>query len=188
MLGAIAGVAWYFASDMREESGDIVWGDDSGSGAGNGVCDDPRFTGAGMAMMPSASDMGRDASDCRDLYFARGNWRRGGAATKVTYNQLLKLSPDGEIAYGDDTSSRANDGVCQDLRFASSDMVLVQMGSDIGTDASDCRSAVEEGRAQWVGDPVGSDVEVTIPEAGAGGISFDLESELEEQRAAREGE
>lgn len=47
---------------------EIDFGDDSGDWAGDGECDDPRFLGNGMAMMPSFDHEGRDASDCRVLF------------------------------------------------------------------------------------------------------------------------
>lgn len=47
---------------------DIEFGDDSGDWANDGECDDPRFIGNGMAMLPAFDHERRDASDCRVLY------------------------------------------------------------------------------------------------------------------------
>jgi len=46
---------------------DIGFGDDSSEWARDGECDDPRFTGAGMARVLLDQDLGRDATDCRTL-------------------------------------------------------------------------------------------------------------------------
>lgn len=47
---------------------DIDFGDDSGDWANDGECDDPRFLGNGMSMMPAFDHERRDASDCRVLF------------------------------------------------------------------------------------------------------------------------
>ena len=46
----------------------IDFGDDSGEYANDGECDDPRFTGDGMAMFPTAGHILHDASDCSVLF------------------------------------------------------------------------------------------------------------------------
>ena len=45
-----------------------VFGDDGGEYANDGECDDPRFTGDGMAMFPTAGHILHDASDCSVLF------------------------------------------------------------------------------------------------------------------------
>ncbi len=50
----------------------IAWGDDRGEYSRDGECDDKRFTGPGMTDTELLnSDVGHDASDCRDA-FAKG--------------------------------------------------------------------------------------------------------------------
>ena len=50
----------------------IQWGDDNGSFANDGECDDKRFEGAGMTSTPLLdADIKHDASDCRSA-FAQG--------------------------------------------------------------------------------------------------------------------
>ena len=44
------------------------FGDDSGMWADDGECDDPRFSGEGMASALSDQEAFRDATDCEDLY------------------------------------------------------------------------------------------------------------------------
>lgn len=51
----------------------IMWGDNTGSKARNGKCDDMRFSGRGMSTGPlSANDVQKDAADCRAA-FQRGD-------------------------------------------------------------------------------------------------------------------
>lgn len=63
---------------MNMVSNDIEFGDDSGEWANDGECDDPRFIGPGMSMMPPFDHERRDAADCRVL-FGLGEIRLGGA-------------------------------------------------------------------------------------------------------------
>ncbi len=48
----------------------VDFGDDSSAWANDGECDDPRFTGEGMASSTVAADQMRDASDCRAAFEA----------------------------------------------------------------------------------------------------------------------
>ena len=60
------------------------------------------------------------------------------------------MLPGASIDYGDDTSTWANDGECDDLRFTgdyASEMIYLT--EDIGHDANDCRAAVRKGTARW---------------------------------------
>ncbi len=49
-------------------SSDINFGNDTSDWANDGECDDPRFIGDGMASVLLDEDLGRDATDCRNLY------------------------------------------------------------------------------------------------------------------------
>ena len=54
------------ASSAPADAGRIQWGDDNGSFANDGECDDKRFDGAGMTSTPLLdSDIKHDATDCR---------------------------------------------------------------------------------------------------------------------------
>src|SRR5690606_25718143 len=81
----------------------INFGDDSSEWANDGECDDPRFTGTGVARETLAADIGRDASDCRAAYEA---------GTAVFEGEQDPLAFD----FGSDFSRWANDGECDDLR------------------------------------------------------------------------
>ena len=54
------------ASSTAGDASRIQWGDDNGSFANDGECDDKRFDGAGMTSTPLLdSDIKHDATDCR---------------------------------------------------------------------------------------------------------------------------
>lgn len=54
-----------------------------------------------------------------------------------------------EIDFGDDTGDWANDGECDDSRFEGSGMTnTILLDEDIGHDATDCRTAFEQGDLQ----------------------------------------
>jgi hypothetical protein len=111
---------------------DPEFGDDSGDWASDGTCDDPRFSGPGMAEPPLLfNDANRDASDCATAFYAGNIVWRG-------------VSTDGTIDFGDDSSEWSNDGECDDLRFVGEAMTATDLlEEDIMTDATDCRSAFE---------------------------------------------
>lgn len=122
-----------------EGPGDLVidginFGNDLGEWSNDGECDDPRFEGAGMTTTPLLQDdVLRDASDCSAAFVA-GNLR------------LVGIGKGGQIDFGDDTSEWANDGECDDLRFAGPGMTTTPLlASDVLHDATDCRSAFEAG-------------------------------------------
>ncbi|MBJ7578878.1 hypothetical protein JHC09_13395 [Devosia sp. MC532] len=112
----------------------VDFGDDSGSYANDGECDDPRFTGAGMTATDLLSeDLLADATDCQSAF----------DAGKIS---LLGVAEDGKIDFGDDEGEFANDGECDDMRFSGSGMTetaLIQ--DDIMHDATDCRAAAKAG-------------------------------------------
>ncbi|MCB2065540.1 MAG: hypothetical protein KDE15_02740 [Erythrobacter sp.] len=59
------------------------------------------------------------------------------------------MLPGASIDYGDDTSTWANDGECDDPRFENAPngtgMAAVLLEQDSGHDATDCRTLVEAG-------------------------------------------
>src|SRR5690606_4707200 len=85
-------------------AGDIDFGDDSSEWAKDGECDDPRFTGIGVAGQTLAGDIRRDATDCRAA-FEDGTATYEGEADSLAFD------------FGSDFSQWANDGECDDLRF-----------------------------------------------------------------------
>ena len=116
----------------------IDFGDNSSIWANDGECDDPRFEGNGMAMSTSADDSRRDASDCLELYES-GSIR------------LIGGFIDG-IDFGDDTSTWANDGECDDPRFTGDGMASSLVESDLYHDASDCIALYQAGSIQLIVD------------------------------------
>ena len=117
----------------------IDFGDDTSGWAQDGECDDPRFDGEGMAAAAVSVDRARDATDCRRLY-NDGSIR------------LFGIDLDsGAIDFGDDTSSTADDGDCDDPRFEGEGMDSFQLAFALGHDAADCRRLYDEGRIRLFG-------------------------------------
>jgi hypothetical protein len=114
----------------------IDFGDNSSDYANNGQCDDPRFAGPGVADILLAEDQGRDADDCRNLY-------EGGQ---------IGLLEEFLIDFGDDSSAYANDGECDDPRFAGKGVAATLLDDDLARDASDCRAAFEAGKIYLIED------------------------------------
>ncbi|MCI5106038.1 MAG: caspase family protein, partial [Pseudomonadales bacterium] len=120
------------------DSSGIDFGDDSGNWALDGECDDPRFSGDGMAISLQDSNIRRDASDCRALF-------QTGSIQLVSNSPNLAASNSGLIDFGDNSSNWANDGECDDPRFEGDGMANVTLAEDTRRDANDCRSLFERG-------------------------------------------
>ncbi|UYQ72449.1 hypothetical protein OF122_01260 [Pelagibacterium flavum] len=123
------------------QPGDAIdFGDDSGTWANDGECDDPRFGGS------LTSHEFADATDCRTAY----------EAGEVTYDAPEDAGSEivaGDIDFGDDTGTWANDGECDDPRFGGS------LTSHEFADATDCRTAYEAGEVTYdAPDDSGNDV------------------------------
>ncbi len=107
----------------------------------------------------------------------------------VTTLALLALAlPAGaqEIDFGDDASRWANDGECDDMRFAGPGMTMSPLlEADIGHDATDCRTAWEEGRLRLAaeGEPGGFRTDVNVPPA-TGGLAAGGLGKIDKQRPA----
>ncbi|HEV7291286.1 MAG TPA: hypothetical protein VGN79_03115 [Devosia sp.] len=123
---------------------EIDFGDDSGEWANDGECDDPRFSGEGTADELVEADRLKDATDCRAALEA-GTITFTGDAEATTL-----VVP--EINFGDDTSEWANDGECDDPRFAGPGAAEELVGADLLKDATDCRAAYEAGTVTYTGD------------------------------------
>lgn len=119
----------------------IDFGDDFGGYAGDGECDDTRFSGPGMASADSfsADNIGHDASDCFGLY-------NDGMVVLQTM-QII----DG-IDFGDNSSSWADDGECDDPRFIGDGMADELLEEDGRRDAADCRSLYLANAITYIGD------------------------------------
>lgn len=92
------------------------------------------------------------------------NRRLGGAVLALALLSGLSVpalaQANAEIDFGDDSSEWANDGECDDPRFAGDGMAVELEDIDLGRDASDCRAAFEAGRIAVV------ETSDTAPEAG----------------------
>ena len=142
-----------------QDSAAVDFGDDSSKWANDGECDDPRFAGAGMTTTNLLeSDTRQDATDCRKKFEAGEiTLKEGGGvvgepdsagATDDTTDQSAPLADNArQIDFGDDASRWANDGECDDPRFAGEGMTGTRLlEEDSGHDASDCRAAVDAGK------------------------------------------
>ena len=98
---------------------DAFWGDDSSQWANDGECDDPRFAGPGAASLLRYDGLQADSSDCHALYL------QGDLELRE------ENSPEG-IFWGDDSSRWANDGECDDPRFAGPGVADVVFWKRIG--------------------------------------------------------
>ncbi len=118
----------------------LDFGDDEGDWANDGECDDKRFEGPGMTNTPLLDeDIGHDATDCR-LAFEAGRLSLVGNAAPAP------AAPIDAIDFGDDASTWANDGECDDRTFLGEGMAGPPlMPGDVGHDATDCRTAWEAG-------------------------------------------
>ncbi len=118
----------------------VDFGDDSSEWSNDGECDDPRFEGPGMTLTPLLdSDIRADATDCRTAFEAGRLTLRGDKTPSIETDPV----------FGDDSNEWANDGECDDRRFTGSGMASDLAVSGIGTDATDCRSALEAGSVKF---------------------------------------
>lgn len=121
----------------------VDFGEDLGDFINDGECDDPRFTGDGMAAVVLTDTIGRDASDCSAAMKA------GTVAVNPLY---ANPNANDTILFGDDASQFAKDGECDDIRFfRAGSAETIYIAEDVGHDASDCKAAFEAGTATWQG-------------------------------------
>ena len=121
--------------DVAPAAGEVDFGDDSSPWANDGECDDPRFVGTGMASELVDADLRRDATDCRTLFEA--------GSIRLVDDGTVSAADD--IDFGDDTSQWANDGECDDPRFAGAGMAGAPVEANRMRDASDCRALFAAG-------------------------------------------
>lgn len=113
----------------------VDFGDDRSEWALDGECDDLRFVGPGMTQTTLLeADVRHDATDCRIAFQDGRIWPRDGRRVPT-------------IEFGDDTSTWAFDGECDDPRFIGPGMTQsTLLEADARRDANDCRTAYESGR------------------------------------------
>ena len=126
----------FFLHDLQAQTelSAIDFGDDLSTWANDQECDDPRFTGEGMASTLVESDRLHDASDCRSL-FMMGS---------ITLIEQSAPSPDVGVDFGDNASIWSFDGQCDDPRFAGRGMSALLLDTDMFHDAQDCRDLFEQ--------------------------------------------
>lgn len=115
-------------------------GNDTGPYANDGECDDPRYTGQGMASSLNDESIGRDASDCAAMLAA-------GRIRPIRQRSQWEPAQCRAISFGDNSSQWARDGECDDPRFAGPGVDEVLLPADKGHDAADCRALCEAGEA-----------------------------------------
>lgn len=125
------------AGGTTDTSG-VDFGNDNSQWANDGECDDPRFHGPGMTRTTLLDDdIMRDATDCRTAY----------EAGQLTLKTSTPRQPSSSIDFGNNSSEWANDGECDDSRFAGPGMTSTPLlDEDIRGDANDCRAAYEAGQ------------------------------------------
>ncbi|QQR36706.1 hypothetical protein JI749_03475 [Devosia oryziradicis] len=115
---------------------DIDYGDDTSQWAKDGECDDPRFSGTGVADELLDVDTAHDATDCRAAV----------AAGTATFNGSASTTPVAAFDYGSDWSKWANDGECDDLRFTGEGTDKKLLTDDLYGDATDCKTLEAAGK------------------------------------------
>jgi hypothetical protein len=124
------------------------FGDDNGQFSRDGECDDMRFEGAGMTSTPLLDgDIKHDATDCRAAFNQGRLTFKGDNVSEATLAGSVDAGQLSRIQWGDDNGSFSNDGECDDKRFEGAGMTSTPLlDSDIKHDASDCRTAFQQGR------------------------------------------
>jgi hypothetical protein len=126
----------------------IDFGDDSSNWANDGVCDDPRFVGEGMASVLQDSDILADATDCQALFDSGAIALAANASGDPGATDPVS----DEVDFGADTGQWINDGECDDPRFEGEGMAEILVEADLFADATDCRTLYEAGMIEFVGD------------------------------------
>jgi hypothetical protein len=130
-------------SPRRARRDDIDFGDNASEWAGNGECDDPRFTGPGSAGKLVQVDRFHDAGDCSALY-ERGEIELAYGESGTRGEALTRIDIDG-IDFGDDAGSYSFDDECDDPRFIGDGIAEVMAEPDRFHDATDCSILYQRG-------------------------------------------
>ncbi len=128
----------------------VDFGDDSGDWVHDNQCDDPRFAGEGMATSPYADNRARDATDCMAAWQAGtitlADQEEAGAEDAGDGARITTPWTEDGVDFGTDSGAWANDGECDDPRFAGEGMTTTTLlDEDIRADASDCLAAWRAG-------------------------------------------
>ncbi len=122
----------------------IQFGNDTSDWARDGECDDPRFSGEGMAHGAlSADNAYADRTDCLTI------WETGALAYDPQWRAPATPPPTAAeidaIDFGADTSQWSRDGECDDPRFEGPGMAADPVLDDLKADATDCRGLFMHG-------------------------------------------
>lgn len=143
--------------------GGFSFGDDTSDWANNGECDDPRFGGDGAASTLLEGDAFRDATDCEAAYDAGTiQVTEEGATWEAPALPVFVDLPD-DFVFGDDTSEWANDGECDDPRFAGDGAADILLEDDAFHDATDCEAAYITGDIQLTEEGAAMKPPVVLP-------------------------
>lgn len=163
---------------LAQDAADIDFGDDDGLWSNDGECDDPRFEGDAMASMLEKDDILHDATDCQTAYLA-GEITLSAPQTEIAAENAALTT---DIDFGDDDGLFANDGECDDVRFAGPAMTTTGfLESDVGHDASDCKADFEAGEIYLRG-PGDTSMEALLEESAdetVGEITGEITGESE---------
>ncbi len=168
------------AAAPRQPSSQIDFGDDSSQWANDGECDDPRFRGPGMTSTTLLDeDIRADATDCREAYEAGSLTLRGRSSEPVVHQG---------IEFGDDSSRWAEDGECDDRRFAGGGMSAPPLLAEHErADASDCLAAFKAGTIHLRPEPVTSPVFYQGIDFGVDSSDWAQDGECDDSRFVGEG-
>ncbi|MEO5808036.1 hypothetical protein, partial [Devosia sp.] len=120
----------------------VDFGSDTSKYAKDGECDDPRFTGPGTDKKLLAEDKMADATDCQALLNAGSVTLR--AVFDPNYVAGAPYDP-GTIDFGDNASSYASDGECDDPRFEGPGLADSPVAENKWHDHDDCLAAFQAG-------------------------------------------
>lgn len=111
---------------------DIDFGGNSGEVGLNGICEDRRFEGEGMALNLSWADVGRDAQDCEVAL-------SGGTISIWNLLEGVARTDCSAVEFGDNSSRYSDDGACDDPRFEGNGSAERPDEEHLGHDANDCQ-------------------------------------------------
>ncbi len=166
-------IVFLLLANAASAQSDVDFGDDSGEWTQDGECDDPRFEGVGMASILLDEDRLRDATDCRELFNAGSIRFRG---------DVESFSASDGINYGNDSSTWAFDGECDDPRFEGEGMAAVLLDDDAYADATDCSGLLAQGSISLRADADGGGVDF-----GDDSSTWANDGECDDPRFAGEG-
>lgn len=123
----------------------VDFGDNEGTYPMDGECDDPRFSGANVAVGANRVNAGHDADDCKRSYEA-------GTASFDGELEALFEGEDQGVDFGDNSGPYVDDEECDDPRFEGEAMAAATQRENARRDAHDCHEAFVAGTATYTGE------------------------------------